>query len=106
MNDEIRKDDSFEDMHEMEKKFNKMIEDGTLRSCPNLHDLPMEEKERISKGALMHALELLMKTYLSLGLCGEAVLGAKDGFTGNKYKLIFKAMKDGDPDDHFDRDGR
>jgi hypothetical protein len=101
MFDEIGK----EDMGELEKKFNQMMKDGSLRACPNLTDLPMEEKERISKKALTDCLEILMKTYLSLGLCGEAVLGAQDGFSGNKYKLTFKAMKSNDKDEHFDRGG-
>jgi hypothetical protein len=93
------------DMGELEKKFNQMMKDGTLRACPNMTHLPMEEKERISKQALTDCMETLMKTYLSLGMCGEAVLGAQDGFSGNKFKLTFKAMNANDPDEHLDGRG-
>jgi len=98
MFDEISKDD----MNELEKKFKQLMETGKMGSVENLSHLPLEEKERISKELLKEVMEKLMRKYLSLGLLGEAILGAEDGFTGNKYKLIFKAMRKDDKDEHFD----
>ena len=97
MSDEIRKDDR----EELEKKFNQMMSEGKLAACPNLTHLPKDQKDIIAKKVLKECMEMLMKTYISIGLLGEAVLGAHDGFTGNKFKLIFKAMKEDDKDEHL-----
>ena len=100
MFDEINNDEEA-----LRKKFEELLAKGTLRSCPNLTNLPMEEKERISKQALADAMEMLMKTYLSLGLGGEAILGAEDGFSKTRYKLHFKVLAEGEEDEHFNRKG-
>lgn len=89
MSDEIRD----ENTGDLEKWFNQMKGDGKMGCVPNMTGLSNEDKEKIAKGALMHCTELLMKTYMSLGIHGEAVLGMEDGISGNKFRLHFKATE-------------
>jgi hypothetical protein len=104
MSDEIRNNEDGK-MDELEKWFNQQMQDGKLGKCPNLSNLPMEKKEKIAQGAMAHCAEILMKTYLSLGLNGEAIMGLQDGITRKKFKLQFKAFNDEESDEHFDGGG-
>lgn len=101
MSDEIMKDD----MGELEKRFNDLKKSGKLGSCPNMSHLPDEEKQKIIQDMMLHCTEMLMKTYLSLGIKGESMMGLQDGFSGNKFKLKFKAFKNEEADEDFDRAG-
>jgi hypothetical protein len=92
MSDEIRSDD----MDGLEKKFEHMKSEGTLGKLPNLTGLPEEQRKELAKGAVEKCMQLLMKTYMSLGLNGEAVLIAEEEISDSVFELHFKAYRKGE----------
>ena len=88
MSDEIRNDD----MNGLQDRFNKLVEEGRLNACPNLTYLPDEEKRKIIKNVSEKCGEMMMKTYISLGILGESMLQMEDGISKTKYELVFKAF--------------
>ena len=97
MSDEIKKDGE----GEFRDIFKKMLDGRMLGACPNMTHLSNNEKQKVIQEVMAHALESLMKTYLSLGIKGTSILGAEEGFTKNKYKLTFKAMGPDEEDSDF-----
>lgn len=89
--------DEISDDGDMRSKLEELYRMGKIGAVPNLTDLPAETKEETAKKVCHHCLELLMKTYVSLGMEGRCTIGAVDGITGVKYQLKFTAgEKDGD----------
>lgn len=95
MSDEIRKNDDF-------SEFEKRLHGGKLGSCPNLTHLEPSEKERIAKGSIQHCAELLMKTYMSLGISGKASVSLEEGISGRIFNITFSTSdpKEGGSNDN------
>lgn len=88
MDDLIQGDDNG-----LEKEFERLKTDGKLKACPNLQHLPDSEKREIMKKVSHDAAEMMMRTYISLGVLGETIVGLEDGFTKCNYEMVFKGKK-------------
>jgi len=87
MDEEIRDDD------DLKGKFDELKAQGKLSACPNLQHLPDVEKDAIIKKVSHHCAELMMRTFISLGVAGECNLVLEDGFTKAQYAMTFKVRK-------------
>jgi len=87
MSDEIKKEENFD-------HFKKKIEEigGKMGSCPNLTHLSDDKKKKIAKEAVQHCTELLMKTYMSLGISGSAGVELIEGLSGRRFRLSFVSI--------------
>lgn len=91
MSDEIKKDGTPDDFS---KFFGK---DGAkFDACPNLTHLPESEKERLGKKVVEHCTELIMKTYISLGISGKAGIEIVEAISKRRFRLDFFA---GEPEE-------
>lgn len=89
MDDEIINDDN----GGLEKEFDRLKAEGKVKACPNLSHLPDDEKRQIMKEVSHQAAEMMMRTYIALGVMGETIVGLEDGFTKCSYEMVFKGRR-------------
>lgn len=93
MSDEIKKDGQSDDF---DRLFGKIPSGSKFGACPNLTHLPDAEKERLGKKVVEHCTELIMKTYISLGISGKAGVEIVEAISKRRFRLDFFA---GEPEE-------
>ena len=69
---------------------------GILKKIPNMSGLSVDEKTTMAQKAGHQCLDMLMQTYISLGMGGRFALGAIGAMSGVKYKMKFEVLEPGD----------